>query len=124
MYYMEVILDTNFIISCVKKKIDFISQLEGLGFKVIMPREVFQELRDLRMKVSHNEKSAIDIALKIFDSAKIKKIKLGNKSVDSGLIDKGKQGAYIATLDAGIKRSVPNRVLISMASNSIIIERN
>ena len=121
---MEVILDTNFIISCIKKKIDFISQLEEQGFKIIIPKEVFQELKDLKQKVSHNDRMAINMALEIFSSDKIRKIKLGNKSVDSGLIDKGKQGAYIATLDAAIKRQVANRVVISASQNSIIVERD
>ena len=48
---MEVILDSNFIVSCVMKGIDFISQLEGKGFKILIPREVIQEIKDLRNKV-------------------------------------------------------------------------
>ena len=47
---MEAVLDTNFIVSCVKKKIDFISELENLGFKIVLPKEIFQELKDLRFK--------------------------------------------------------------------------
>ncbi len=121
---MEVILDSNFIISCVKRKMDFISLLEEEGFKVFLPREVYQELKDLKLKVSKEDKSAIEVALKIFESAKVKKISLGNIAVDKGLIDKGKQGYYIASLDAAIKRSVKNRVVISNASNAIIIERD
>ena len=31
---MEVILDTNFIVSCVRRKIDFLNELENLGFKI------------------------------------------------------------------------------------------
>ncbi len=45
---MEVILDSSFIISCVKRKIDFISQLEEKGFKVLVAREVLQELKDMK----------------------------------------------------------------------------
>jgi len=121
---MEVLLDSNFIISSIKKKIDFISELEAMGFKIILPRGVFQELKDLRLKVQHSDKSAIDIALKLFESKKIKKATIGNLNVDKGLIEKGRQGFYIATLDKEIKRHVPNRVIISNSKNSILIDRN
>jgi rRNA-processing protein FCF1 len=121
---MEVLLDSNFIISCVKKKIDFISELEGLGFKVIVPKEVLLELKDLRLQVSHNERAAIDIGTGIIDKANVKKVKIGNGKVDDVLIKYGKDGAYIASLDAYIKRSVPNKVTINSASNKLQIERS
>jgi hypothetical protein len=43
--------------------------------------------------------------------------------VDEGLIAKGKQGAYIATLDSGIRRVVPGRIGIANAQNSLEITR-
>jgi rRNA-processing protein FCF1 len=121
---MEVLLDSNFIISSIRRKIDFLSELEILGFKIILPREVYQELKDLKLKVSSEDKVAIEIALKMIDSSKIKKMTLGNVSVDEGLIQKGRQGYYIASLDAGIKRQIPNKIFISNATNSITVERN
>ena|SRR3989338_1091195 len=122
---MEVLLDTNFIISAIKQRIDFNEELKEMGFgRVIVPREVMQELKDLRFKVPMADRHAIDIALEIFSSKKIEKAKVGGKNVDEGLIAKGKQGAYIATLDAAIKRIVPNRVVISNAGNGLMIERS
>ncbi len=120
---MEVLLDSNFIVACVKKNIDFMEELAGLGFRVVVPREVVEELKDLRLNVSHNDRAAIDIALARFASEKFEKAKLGKRTVDEGLIAKGKQGAYIATLDAAIKRVVPNRVTISASQNALQIER-
>jgi rRNA-processing protein FCF1 len=120
---MEVILDTNFIISCVKKKIDFISELEEFGFKIIVPKEILLELKDLRLKVSHDERTAIDVGTGIIEKANVKKVKIGNGKVDDVLIKYGKDGAYIASLDAYIKRSVPNKVTINAASNKLQIER-
>ena len=121
---MEVFLDSNFIISSIKRKIDFISELETLGFRILLPREVFQELKDLHDKVAPSDRSAINVALKMFESRKVKKTTLGNKNVDLGLIEKGRRGAYIATLDNAIKREVDNKVVINSASNNISIERN
>ena len=123
---MEVILDTNFIISCILKKIDFLFELEGKGFKVLVPREVIQEMKDLRMRggQSREERAAIDIAFEIFEKKKVKGMSLGGGKVDDGLIKIGKAGAYIATLDNVIKRNVPNRIVILSSKNGIGIERD
>ncbi len=116
---MEVILDTNFIISCVMKGIDFFSQLEEQGFKVKVPHEVMDELKDLRLKVRRAERDAIELALEMFSRKGVKKMKLGHMRVDDGLVEKGKQGYYIATLDREIKRKVPKRVVIFDAQKRV-----
>ncbi len=121
---MEAILDSSFIVSCMKKKIDFLSELEEQGFRVLLPREVFQELKDLRLKVKHDERAAIDAAFDLFNLRKVKKMTLGHEVVDRGLIAKGRKGAYIATLDKVIKREVPNRVVILEAKNALGVERD
>ena len=107
---MEALLDTNFIISCVLKRIDFIEEIQNLGLKPILPREVFQELKDLKKseKVSHAERAAIDVAFEILEKSKIKKMKVGGAYADDGLIAKGK---------------LPNTIVISNAKNSLILER-
>lgn len=122
---MEVLLDTNFIISCVKKRIDFFSSLEELGFKVIVPREVFQEMKDLKAtgKISKEEKTAIEVALMLLDDKKVNKKRVGGKYVDEGLIAKGKEGVFIATLDKEILREIPNAIVIRSASKDLEIVR-
>jgi len=122
---MEVLLDTNFIISCLRKRIDFLEELKDLGFKAKVPREVLEELKDLKAekKTGREARSAIDIAFQILDEAKVKKVKVGGRTVDDGLIAKGKEGIYIATLDNGIKREIPNKIVIDSAKNSLKIER-
>ena len=121
---MEVILDTNFIVSCIKKKIDFISELEGMGFKVLLPKEVFEEIKDLKLNSDNITRAAVGVALELLKKRKVKNVTLGDRQVDEGLIEFGKRGAYIATLDAAIKRSVPNKVVISENSNSLLVERS
>lgn len=121
---MEAVLDTNFIISCVKKKIDFFSHLEESGFKVAVPKEVIDELKDLRLKTRHDDKVAIDLALEMLNGKNVNKIKLGSGKVDDRLIEIGRKGAYIATLDAYIKRSVPNVVIIDSRKDGLLIERH
>jgi len=123
---MEVILDTNFIISCVLKRIDFIDELESMGFKVRVPRGVLQEMKDLKTseKSSRAERQAVDIAFGILEERKVKKVRVGGSYVDEGLILKGKEGAYIATLDSEIRRKVPNRVIIDNARKKLKIDRD
>ena len=119
---MEVIVDTNFIISCVRKNIDFLSQLEDQGFEVRVPREVMDELKDLRFRRGQEDRFAIDLALQMFEKKKVKKIKLGHRRVDEGLIAKGKQGIHIATLDREIRRNIPNAIIIYSAQKSVGVE--
>ena len=123
---MEVLLDTNFIISCVRKNIDFIFELEGMGFKVILPNEVFEEMKDLKKRpgTSHDDRNAIKVAFEMFERQKIKKATIGSGKVDDMLIKKGASGYYIATLDAGIKGKVPNRVIINDAAKRVEVERD
>lgn len=121
---MEVVLDTNFIVSCVKHKIDFVSELEGMGFKVLLPKEVFEEIKDLRLNSDHSTKVAAEVALELLRKRKVKSMTLGDRQVDEGLIEFGKRGAYIATLDGVIKRQVPNKIVISEAGNNLVVERS
>jgi len=123
---MEVVLDSSFIVSCVKRNIDFVGKLRGLGFKVLLPREVMQEIKDLKLKTKAREdKVAVELALQILNENKdIKKMTIGTVRVDNELIKLGKAGAYVATLDNFIRRSVPNRVVINNAKNNIEVERD
>ena len=77
---MEAILDSSFIISCIRRKIDFITELQGEGFKIKLPKAVMQELKDLKKesKTSRKDRESIDIAFQLLErnKNKIKKIKL------------------------------------------------
>ncbi|MBS3077106.1 hypothetical protein J4233_02430 [Candidatus Pacearchaeota archaeon] len=76
---MEVLLDTNFIISCVMRRIDFVEELTGLGFHVKIPKGVLQELKDLKTdkKTSRDERQAIDVAFAILEERKVRKVRIG-----------------------------------------------
>ena len=119
---MEVLLDSNFIISCILKRIDFLEQLSEQGFKVVVPKEVMQELKDLKRenKTSRKERDAIKIAAGML--AVVKRKAAVGRFVDDGLIKRGLERIYIATLDKAIKRKVPNRVVIFSAQNKVGVE--
>lgn len=121
---MQVILDSSFIISCVRERIDFLTQLEEQGFTPIVPREVFQEIKDLRLsnRASREDRLAVDVALEILEKRKVKKTTLGEGKVDEFLIKKGQEGIFIATLDNGIKKRIPKKIVIFKAQNRVGVE--
>mgnify|MGYP001173107703 FL=1 len=118
---MKVLLDTSFIVSCIRKRIDFLTGLKEQGFEIFLPREVLQELKDLKKKssTSQEDRLAINVAFEMFEKEDFKKISLGGKNVDLGLIEKGKNGFFIATLDAEIKNSIPNKIVIFSSKKSV-----
>lgn len=77
----QVLLDTNFIISCIKNKIDFFSELESNGIEILIPEEVIAELKGLKQ----------ELALKLLEKNKFRKIKLNAKIVDKGIINYAKK---------------------------------
>lgn len=121
---MQVILDSSFIISCVRERIDFLTQLEEQGFTPVVPREVFQEMKDLRTsnRASREDRLAVDVALEILEKKKVKKTTLGEGKVDEFLIRKGQEGIFIATLDNGIKKKIPKKIVIFKAQNRVGVE--
>lgn len=121
---MQVILDSSFIISCVRDRIDFLSQLEEQGFTPVIPREVFQEMKDLRLssRASREDRLAIDVALEMLEKKKVKKTTLGEGKIDEFLIKKGQEGVFIATLDNAIKKKIPKKIVIFKAQNRVGVE--
>ena len=118
---MKVLLDTSFIVSCIRKGIDFLTQLNEQGFEIVLPTEVLKELRDLRNKssTSQEDRTAIDVSFEMFENKNFERISLGGKSVDSGLIEKGNDGFFIATLDVEIKNSIPHKIVIFGSKKSV-----
>lgn len=100
----QVILDTSFIISCIKNKIDFFEELESAGVEILIPEEVIVELKGLKQ----------ELALKLLDKNKFRKIRLNSKIVDKGIINYAKenQKLIVATLDREIKKLVKNQKLV------------
>jgi rRNA-processing protein FCF1 len=90
----------------------------------VVPREVLQEMKDLRLRngTSHNDRISIDVAFEMLEKEKVKKTTLGAGKVDDWLIKRGKDGIFIATLDNGIKKRVPKRIVIFKAQNRVGVE--
>ena len=98
---MKIILDTNFIISALKNKI----QLFDLPYIWIIPEEVIKELKEIKNKGNLKDRQTAEIALELIKKNKTKKIKLNTRDVDSGIIKIAiKKNYIIASLDKEMKR--------------------
>ena len=111
----QTILDTSFILTCVKQKIDFFEQLESEGFIIIIPKQVIYELEKIassKQKLHFRENA--NSSLKLLKKSNFKKTDLKIKSVDAGLIKFAKENpkTIIATLDKKLKKKIQNPKLI------------
>jgi rRNA-processing protein FCF1 len=115
---MKILLDTNFILTCVKQKIDLASAEEILNKKIdwIVPQDVLNELGNLKdrtgMKVE--DKNAAKISFEILQLLNPEIINLPghNPNVDMKILNYiiGKD-IILATLDKDLKSRVDNRIL-------------
>ena len=104
----QVLLDTNFILTCIKQKIDFFEDLKLRGIEIIIPEQVIGEIHGLS-----NSKEEAKIALKLLQKNKFKKADLKTKNVDKGIIKYAKDKTIlVGTLDREIKKGVKNPKLL------------
>ena len=103
------ILDTSFILSCVRNKIDFFEEIKFMGMKIEIPKQVIVELKGLG-----KSQDDAQTALKLLNKNKFNKMDLKTKDVDAGLIkfaEKNKD-IVVATLDREIKKKIKNPKLV------------
>lgn len=109
-------LDTNFVLTCIKQKVDFIDQFQVIGAEIVVPEEVIIELEKITgMKEKKgSDRDAAKLALSVIESEKFEKIRLNNRDVDKGLIRYAKENKdfVIATLDRGIKKKAGRVAII------------
>ena len=100
----KVILDTSFIMTAVKQKIDFFEKLEHEGFYIMVPKQVIRELKGLGNKLS----------LKIMEKNKFEIIEIEGKDADNAIISFAKKNprAVVATLDADLKKKIKNSKMV------------
>jgi rRNA-processing protein FCF1 len=111
----KAILDTNFILTCIKQKIDFFEELYLMGIQIIIPQEVINEI----IKVSNSNqkqhsKDAAKLALELLEKSKFEKIELGKGHVDKkilGYVNKNPE-IIIATLDKELQDKISGKKMI------------
>jgi rRNA-processing protein FCF1 len=121
---MEIILDTSFILTCIKEKIDFFDA-EEFG-QLVLPDLVLYELEKL-IKGNSKESQQAKLALSIIGRNKdrFKIISLDKKNVDAG-IKKYVSGrkVIVATLDRELKRELKGKagILVIRAKKKMSLE--
>ncbi len=110
----SVILDTNFILSCVRKKIYFFNEIKFLGLKIIIPIQVIKELESLTSKGKTKFREESKLSLALLKKNSFEKIDLQIKNVDNGIVKFAKEHEdyIIATLDKEIQEKIKNNKLI------------
>ena len=109
----QIVLDTNFILTCVKQKIQMFEQLEELFgiYDLIVGEQVLSELSELKnqLGLKTSEKEAASVALKLLKAKKIKIVDFNSSNVDTGIVFYAMEKPHIiiATLD----RELKNRIL-------------
>lgn len=115
---MEILLDTNFILTCAKQKIDFaeiIDKLTDEEVKWLVPQQVLNELGNIKDKkgASLKDKLAAELSFEILQSINPKIIELKkNPNVDIAIVNYilGTK-IVLATLDKGLKQRIKNPIL-------------
>jgi len=113
---MEIILDTNFIITCIKQKIPFIEEIMNLipDAEIVVPEQVIMELEkaEKNKELKIIDRNAANLGLQL--TKNLRKIKLNKKYVDKGILEyvKDNPDAYVATLDKELKNQIRNTISI------------
>ena len=108
---MEIIIDTNFLITSVKKKIQLFEEIRFLYpiNEIIIPKQIIAELELLKDKKELNleEREAAKISLELVKRQVITRLDLGTKNADAGIVRYCKKNIpVIATLDRNLKEKI------------------
>ncbi len=111
----KVLLDTNFILTCVKQKIDFFEEIKFMGIQILIPHQVINEIKKVassKQKLKSRENAIL--ALKLLEKNKFKKIDIGKGHVDKTIIKFTKENkeVIVATLDREIKKKIKGQKLV------------
>lgn len=100
----QALLDTNFILTCIKQKIDFFEDLQFLGLKILIPIQVIRELKGIK-------KPEVKLSLKLLERNNFEEIDIGKGHVDKKILEyvKNKPEILIATLDKELQKKLKNR---------------
>ena len=101
---VKYLLDTNFLMYCIKEKIDFLEEL-GEG-NIIVPRNVVLELERIKKEDKNKYSYIASIALKIISD--VKRINLGKGHVDNLIISfvKKNDDIIVGTMDKRLQKMI------------------
>lgn len=126
---MKILLDTNFILTCTKQKIDFPSITDEIidkKIKWLVPRDVLNELKNIanRKKIKITDKNAAKLSLEMLQNLEPEIINLSSKNpnVDIKITDYIKdKNIILATLDKNLKSRVKNKILTIRGKKNLTV---
>jgi len=110
----KALLDTSFIITAAKQKIDFFKWLEEEGLKPVIPEQTIREL----------ERLGAELPLKLIKMHKFQLAKVSGKNADTAIVNLTKKDseAFVATLDQGLRKRIKNRKITIRGKKRIEID--
>ena len=111
---MKVLLDSNFLITCIKQKIDFFEEIKLMGIKILIPEQVINELKTLENRDRKESSYESQIVLQLLKEENFKEIDLHDDKTDRAIIKFARKNpkTIIATLDKEIQEKIKNRKMI------------
>jgi len=132
---MKIILDTNFLIYCAKRRRDYTEEINNLvheKYTLVVPSQVIFELERLKTyrkeKVSGKDKFAIDLALQLIEKFKSEGLlaveSLKGTVVDDAIIELSRENPknIVATLDREM-RHILGRVILINRNGRLMLTR-
>ena len=106
----KIILDTNFLVYCTEKKIDYkfdIENISGSGYLLIVPRPVILELELIfRNAKKYSDKRAAKLALDLVEHNRVEIIETKTNIADDAVIELAKEnpGSIVASMDVQLRQ--------------------
>ncbi len=124
---MEILLDTNFILTCVKSKIDFAQIAEKIIDEKItwlIPQQVLNEIGNIKDRKSTKkvDKESAELSFQILQVINHKIIELNkDRNVDIAIVNYIlNKPIVLATLDKRLKQRVPNNKILTIRGKSYL----
>jgi rRNA-processing protein FCF1 len=111
----KILLDTNFILSCIRNKIDFFEEIFFKGYNTMIPESVIEEIKSIKnSKKKLKFRREAEIALEVLSKNNFEKIILKGKNVDNSIINYAKENpqVIIATLDKDMQNKIINKKMV------------
>jgi len=110
-----IILDTNFILTCVRQEIRLFEQLKDIypEEKIIVPEIVIQELNHLakNIKLKMSERESADLSLQLIGRESILILDLPEEKADDAIVNYAlkNSGTIVASLDKGMMKRLKRK---------------
>jgi len=119
----KVITDTNFLLYCMDRKIDFFEWFFLEGYEVFIPKQVITEIKRLETEKKGKLKANCNAVLRLLTVGKFKELDCPGRYVDTGLrryLEKNKD-FYLASMDKELVKKVRNKVIMFRGRNFEIL---